>query len=69
MSNHLSVYVVTEFEADGEKRKSYTRVGKAFPHAKGEGFNIQITEGIAVSGNLVAFPPKTKDEVSNFFDE
>ena len=41
---------------DGEERTSYTRVGAAFPHKKRCGFNIEITQGISVSGQLVALP-------------
>ena len=47
---------------DGEEKTSYTRVGGAFPHKKGCGFNIEITEGISVSGQLVALPPRPRDE-------
>jgi hypothetical protein len=62
MAKHLNVYVVEEFEAGGEQRKNYTQVGKLFPHSKGEGFNLLIQPGIAISGELVAFPPKPKDD-------
>ncbi len=60
MAKHLNVYVVDEFESSGEQRKTYTQVGNLFPHAKGDGFNLLIHRGIAVSGELVAFPPKPK---------
>ena len=62
MANHLNVYVVEEFEVRGEQRKNYTEVGKLFPHTKGDGFNVLIQPGIAVSGELVAFPPKLRND-------
>lgn len=63
--SHLNLYVVNEFESNGEKRKMYTRVGTVFPHVKGEGMNVQIIDGINVNGELVAFPPKARDENGN----
>ena len=39
-------------------QSNYTKVGVAFPHDKGGGFNLKITNGISVSGDLVVFPPK-----------
>lgn len=59
MRKYLNVFVQEDFKADdGEIKSNYTKVGAAFPHDKGEGFNIRLTNGIAVSGDLVAFPPK-----------
>jgi hypothetical protein len=62
MAKHLNVFVQETFEADGKEKSNYTKVGVAFPHTKGEGFNLKITPGIAVSGDLVLFPPKESDE-------
>jgi hypothetical protein len=50
------------FRRNGENHTSYTRVGAAFPHKKGCGFNVEITEGISVSGQLVALPPRPREE-------
>lgn len=58
MSKHLNVFVQETFNDNGTEKSSYTKVGVAFPHTKGEGFNVKITPGISVSGNLVIFPPK-----------
>ena len=46
----------------GEQKTSYHQVGTMFAHDKGEGFNLQIIDGVSVSGRLVAFPPKPKDD-------
>ena len=58
----LSVFVTEDYQSNGEDRTSYTRVGAAFPHKKGCGFNIEITDGISVSGQLVALPPRPREE-------
>ena len=56
---YLGVFVTEPFEGnDGEERTNYIRVGAAFPHKQGDGFNIEISEGISVSGKLVALPPR-----------
>ena len=63
MSKYLNVFVQEQFESNGETKSNYTKVGAAFPHDKGEGFNLKITAGISVSGDLVVFPPR-EDENS-----
>ena len=57
---YLGVFVTEDYQSNGEDRTSYTRVGAAFPHKKGSGFNIQIQDGISVSGQLVALPPRPR---------
>ena len=63
MSKYLNVFVQEQFESGGEIKSNYTKVGVAFPHDKGDGFNLKITPGLAVSGDLVVFPPK-ENEIS-----
>ncbi len=63
MPKYLGVFVTEDYQGnDGEEKTNYTRVGAAFPHRKGCGFNIEITEGISVSGQLVALPPRPREE-------
>ena len=64
MPKYLSVFVTENYKGNGgEEKTSYTRVGAAFPHRNGKpGFNIEITEGISVSGQLVALPPRPREE-------
>ena len=57
---YLGVFVTEDYQSNGEDRTSYHRVGVAFPHKKGSGFNIEITEGISVGGQLVALPPRPR---------
>jgi len=61
----LGVFVTEDYQRNGEDRTSYTRVGAAFPHKKGSGFNIQIQDGISVSGQLVALPPRPRQTASS----
>ncbi|MDE0658696.1 MAG: hypothetical protein OXI79_03495 [Gammaproteobacteria bacterium] len=66
MPKYLGVFVTENYQGnDGEEKTSYTRVGAAFPHRKGCGFNIEITEGISVSGQLVALPPRPRQTQLN----
>ncbi|MBS7545545.1 hypothetical protein [Ancylobacter oerskovii] len=53
----LGVFVVDE----RQDRKFWTRVGAAWPHKDGEGFNVDITPGISVSGRLVIREKKQDD--------
>ena len=61
MSKYLNVFIQEQFESGGESKSNYTKVGVAFPHDKGEGFNLKITAGLSVSGDLVVFPPKENE--------
>ena len=57
-SEYLTIFAVTE-KGEGESKKSYfARIGAAFPHRSGTGFNI-ILELLPNAGQkLVALPPK-----------
>lgn len=59
MSDNLNVYVTEEYGDDN--KKLYTKVGTAFPHKQGGGFNIVLRKGISVSDRLVVFPKKPED--------
>ena len=62
MSNYFNVYVTEEYEKDGEAKTRWNRVGSAFLHEKGQGMNVQIAPGIAVSGRIVILPPTEKPD-------
>jgi len=58
-SEYLSIFAVTE-KGEGENKKSYfTRVGAAFPHRTGAGFNLIIDLLPTAGQKLVAMPPKS----------
>jgi hypothetical protein len=42
-SQRLYAYTVREFDtAEGKKGRAWTRIGVAFPHKDGTGFNIEV---------------------------
>lgn len=51
-----------EYTQGEEKKTSWTRVGAAFKTNDGEGFNIELTPNLAVSGRLVIreYKPRTE---------
>lgn len=66
MSKPLNVFVSESFTGKDDKAQvQYHKVGVAFPHAKGDGFNIKLVPGVAVSGDLVVFPPKDANDPKN----
>jgi hypothetical protein len=65
VSQHLYAYSVREFDgADGKRARSWTRIGVAFPHKDGKGFNIEV-HSFPLDGRIVLFPAdaETRDEV------
>lgn len=60
-SAHLFAYTVREFDApDGKKARSWTRIGVAFPHKDGTGFNVEL-HSLPLDGRIVLFPPNGDD--------
>jgi len=61
-SPHLFAYTVQEYEtAEGKKARSWTRIGVAFPHKDGTGFNIEL-HSLPLDGRIVLFPPDGDDK-------
>ena len=63
-SQYLYAYSVREFDgADGKKARSWTRIGVAFPHKDGTGFNVEV-HSFPLDGRIVLFPAgdDTRDE-------
>ena len=56
-----SAYVVREFASDGEVKSDWLKVGVVWKHSDGDGFNVELAPGIAVSGKLVIRTNKTKE--------
>ena len=59
-SSRFNVYTVEEFDAPtpedkNRKAKSWSKVGVAFPHKEGTGYNIQL-RALPVDGRLVVLP-------------
>jgi hypothetical protein len=59
---YFNVFTVREFEGStGQKAKSWTKVGVAFPHREGPGFNLELS-ALPLDGRLVALVPNDNDE-------
>ena len=41
-ANRFDAYSVREYEANGEKKSDWTRIGVAFPHSDGKGHNVVL---------------------------
>jgi hypothetical protein len=55
-SSRLYAYAVREFDtADGKKARAWTRIGVAFPHKDGTGFNVEV-HSFPLDGRIVLFP-------------
>jgi hypothetical protein len=66
MSNttHLNAYAVKE--RGNDEKAFWTRIGRAWPHKSGIGFNIEL-EALPIGGKIVLMPPKaskTSDETA-----
>jgi len=55
---YMNVLIVEEFETAAGKGRNWTKVGVAFPHADGIGFNIEL-KAFPRDGKLVVLPPHT----------
>jgi hypothetical protein len=59
---YFNVFTVREFEGStGQKAKSWTKVGVAFPHREGPGFNLELS-ALPLDGRLVALVPSDDEE-------
>lgn len=54
---YLNIFTVRAFDGPaGQKAKSWTKVGVAFPHRDGTGFNLELA-ALPLDGRLVALIP------------
>jgi hypothetical protein len=57
----LNVFTVEEYEAPtGKSGTSWTKIGVAFPHHEGPGFNIEL-RAFPRNGRLVVLAPSDED--------
>ena len=50
-TERMDAFTVREFEAGGEKRRDWTRIGVAFPHKDGKGYSL-ILQALPVDGKV-----------------
>ena len=61
----LNAYAVKE---RGKGKKSYwTRIGRAWPHKSGTGFNLEL-EALPIDGKIVLMPPKETQVPAETFE-
>lgn len=61
MPKYYEAQQVREYtDSNGEVRKSWTKVGVAFPFKSGKGFNVKL-ESLPLTGEFMLIPPKPKD--------
>ena len=59
---YFNVFTVREFDGPtGEKAKNWTKVGVAFPHREGSGFNLELS-ALPLDGRLVALAAEEGSE-------
>jgi hypothetical protein len=58
----LEIFSVQEPAEGSDKKPFYTKVAVIWPHATGDGGNLEIIPGVTLTGRLVAFPPREKSQ-------
>ena len=64
--SYFNVFTVEEFDAPtptdaDRKAKSWTKVGVAFPHKEGAGYNVQL-RSLPLDGKLVVLPASAEED-------
>jgi hypothetical protein len=57
----FDAYSVREYELAGEKKGDWTKLGVAFPHQDGKGFNV-VLHAVPLDGKLVLRLHEPKDD-------
>lgn len=63
-ASYLNAFTVEEFEANSGKgtkpARRWTKIGVAFPHKDGAGFNIEL-KALPLDGRVILLPPDADD--------
>jgi hypothetical protein len=60
-AERFDVFIVDEYkDKTGEEKSNWTRIGSAWPHKDGKGFNAEL-RALPVSGKLVLRRYETQD--------
>jgi hypothetical protein len=52
----FDAFIVEKYDANGQEKRKWHEVGTAFPSKSGKGYNLYITPGLSVSGQIVIVP-------------
>jgi hypothetical protein len=55
------VYVIRNYTVDRQVKSEWTKIGVAFPHKDGTGFNVKLT-ALPIGGELTIFPFREKED-------
>jgi len=72
MSKYYEVTAIREYEHNGETKKSYTRLGVAFPFKDKDGFTVRLDAMPAPQDGtytMMLFPPKPKDQPNDYANQ
>ncbi len=60
----VPVYVVEDRERENTKRSFWHRMGTAYRHKDGKGYNIELIPGVSVSGRIVLRESEPSEEAT-----
>lgn len=61
-ATYLNAFTVEEYEAaKGKTARRWTKVGVAFPHKEGAGFNVEL-KALPLDGRVILLPPDPEGE-------
>ena len=60
-AERLDAFLVEEFETNGEKRSSWSKIGSAWPHTDGQGFRL-VLKAFPADGVVVLRAPEAKQD-------
>jgi len=64
-ANYLNAFTVEEYDAPGSGKggktaRRWTKIGAAFPHKEGPGFNVEL-KALPLDGRVILLPPDQDD--------
>ena len=65
----LVAYIVVEPREGSNKKPFWQKVGAAWPHKNGNGFDLVLPPGISVSGRIVCTQPKEESAEAQLGEE
>lgn len=56
-----AIYQIRDYQAGGANRSNWTRIGAAWAHKGGQGFNVQL-DAFPLDGRLTVYPVADRKE-------
>jgi hypothetical protein len=60
-NSRMDAFLVDEYEVDGKKQSSWSKIGAAWPHSDGAGFRI-VLKAIPTDGVIILRTPEAKEQ-------